>query len=164
MWKFELCTYFSQQSAKCKFTLLKNIFLYSLLVWRFLIDFRRQLNFSRQFFFRVPVIIFAHNFWQTKANDSFREFAQNAGPPPNYTSFVEFFCWLESSVSENRFWATIFSGGCLQEAVVYKLFKRWCYTRRFATTTYSTTQPGNIVATLFWIVTTLFQHCTAVLR
>ena len=38
-------------------------------------------------------------------------------------------------------------------------------TRRFATTTiFSVTQPCNIVATLFRIVTTLFQHCNAVLH
>ena len=41
---------------------------------------------------------------------------------------------------------------------------RWCYTRRFATTIFSAMQRCNIVATLFWIVTTLFQHCNAVLR
>ena len=41
---------------------------------------------------------------------------------------------------------------------------RWCYTRRFAMTIFSATQCCDIVATLFWIVTTLFQHCKAVLR
>ena len=41
---------------------------------------------------------------------------------------------------------------------------RWCYTRRFATTIFSAAQLCSIVATLFWIVTTLFQHCNAVLR
>ena len=40
---------------------------------------------------------------------------------------------------------------------------RWCYTRRFATTI-SSTKRCNIVATLFRIVTTLFQHCNAVLH
>ena len=40
---------------------------------------------------------------------------------------------------------------------------RWCYTRRFAKTIFSATQRCNIVATLFRIVTTLFQHCNAVL-
>ena len=40
----------------------------------------------------------------------------------------------------------------------------WSYTRRFATTILSATQRCNIVATLFRIVTTLFQHCNAVLR
>ena len=42
-------------------------------------------------------------------------------------------------------------------------FLRWCYTRRFATTIFSATQRCNIVATLFRMVTTLFQHCNAVL-
>ena len=37
-------------------------------------------------------------------------------------------------------------------------------TRRFATTIFSVTQRCNIVATLFRIVTTLFQHCNAVLH
>ena len=41
---------------------------------------------------------------------------------------------------------------------------RWCYTRRFATTIFSATQRCNIVATLFRMVTTLFQHGNAVLR
>ena len=41
---------------------------------------------------------------------------------------------------------------------------RWCYTRRFATMIFSATQRCDIVATLFWTVTTLFQHCNAVLR
>ena len=40
---------------------------------------------------------------------------------------------------------------------------RRCYTRRFATTVLSATQRCNIVATLFRIVTTLFQRCNAVL-
>ena len=40
---------------------------------------------------------------------------------------------------------------------------RWCYTRRFAKTIFSATQRCNIVATLFRIVTILFQHCNAVL-
>ena len=39
---------------------------------------------------------------------------------------------------------------------------RWCYTRRFAMTIFSATQRCNIVATLFRIVTTLFQHWNAV--
>ena len=39
---------------------------------------------------------------------------------------------------------------------------RWCYTRRFAMMIFSATQRCNIVATLFRIVTTLFQHCNAV--
>ena len=38
----------------------------------------------------------------------------------------------------------------------------WCYTRRFAMMIFSATQHCNIVATLFRIVTTLFQHCNAV--
>ena len=41
---------------------------------------------------------------------------------------------------------------------------RWCYTRRFATTIFSATQRCNIIATLFRMVPTLFQHCSAVLR
>ena len=41
---------------------------------------------------------------------------------------------------------------------------RWCYTRRFATTSFSATQHYNIVATLLRMVTTLFQHCYAMLR
>ena len=41
---------------------------------------------------------------------------------------------------------------------------RWCYTRQFATTIFSAAQLCSIVATLFRIVTTLFQHCNAVLR
>ena len=45
-----------------------------------------------------------------------------------------------------------------------RIFKRWCYTRRFATTIFCATQRCNIVATLSRIVTTLFQHCNAVLR
>ena len=39
---------------------------------------------------------------------------------------------------------------------------RWCYTRRFAMMIFSATQRCNIVAKLFRIVTTLFQHCNAV--
>ena len=41
---------------------------------------------------------------------------------------------------------------------------RWCYMRRFATTIFSATLGCNIVATLFQIVATLFQHCNDVLR
>ena len=41
---------------------------------------------------------------------------------------------------------------------------RWCYTRRFATTIFSATQRCSIVATLFRMVRTLFQHCNSVLR
>ena len=41
---------------------------------------------------------------------------------------------------------------------------RWCYTRRFATAIFRATQRCNIVATLFRIVTALFQHCNALLR
>ena len=41
---------------------------------------------------------------------------------------------------------------------------RWCYTRRFATTIFGSTKRCNIVGTLFRIVTTLFQHCNAVLH
>ena len=37
-------------------------------------------------------------------------------------------------------------------------------TRRFATTIFSATQRCNIIATLFRMVSTLFQHCNAVLR
>ena len=40
---------------------------------------------------------------------------------------------------------------------------RWCYTGRFAMTIFSATQQYNIVATLFWMIATLFQHCHAVL-
>ena len=40
----------------------------------------------------------------------------------------------------------------------------WYYTRRFATTIFSATQRCNIVATLFRMLTTLFQHCNDVLR
>ena len=40
---------------------------------------------------------------------------------------------------------------------------RWCYTGRFATTIFSATKRCNIVPTLFPMVTTLFQHCNAVL-
>ena len=47
----------------------------------------------------------------------------------------------------------------------------WCfailkvmYMERFATTIFSATQRCNIVATLFGIVSTLFQHYNAVLR
>ena len=39
-----------------------------------------------------------------------------------------------------------------------------CYTGRFATTIFSVIQRCNIVATLFRIVSTLIQHCNAVLR
>ena len=46
----------------------------------------------------------------------------------------------------------------------YRQLRRlWCYTRRFAMTICSATQRCNIVATLFRMVTTLFQHCNAVL-
>ena len=38
------------------------------------------------------------------------------------------------------------------------------YTGRFATTSFSTTQRSNIVATLIQMVATWFQHCNAVLR
>ena len=41
---------------------------------------------------------------------------------------------------------------------------RSCYTRRFATTIFSATQRCSIVATLFRMVRTLFQHCNSVLR
>ena len=41
---------------------------------------------------------------------------------------------------------------------------RRCYTIRFTTTIFSETQSCNIVATLFRMVTTLFQHCDVVLR
>ena len=44
------------------------------------------------------------------------------------------------------------------------LILRWCYLKRFATTIFSATQRCNIVATLFRVVRTLFQHCNAVLR
>ena len=47
---------------------------------------------------------------------------------------------------------------------IYPTLVRWCHTRRSATTIFSATQHCNIVATLFWMVTTLFQHCNAVLR
>ena len=40
---------------------------------------------------------------------------------------------------------------------------RWCYTRRFATTIFSPTQHCNLAATLFRMVTALFQHCNTVL-
>ena len=39
-----------------------------------------------------------------------------------------------------------------------------CYTGRFVTTIFSATEGCNIVPILFRIVTTLFQHCNAVLR
>ena len=42
--------------------------------------------------------------------------------------------------------------------------ERWCHTKQFATKIFIATQRCNIVATLFRIVTTLFQHCNAVLR
>ena len=41
---------------------------------------------------------------------------------------------------------------------------RLCYTGRFATTIFSAIQRCNIVATLFRIVSTLIQHCNAVLH
>ena len=44
------------------------------------------------------------------------------------------------------------------------LLLKWCYTKRFATTIFSPTQRCNIVATLFWMVTSLFQHWSAALR
>ena len=50
-----------------------------------------------------------------------------------------------------------------QEHVQHSLQKGWCYKTRFATTTFIATQHCNIVATLFRMVTTLFQHCNAVL-
>ena len=40
----------------------------------------------------------------------------------------------------------------------------YCYKRRFATTIFSATQRCNIVATLFRIDTTLFQHCNTANR
>ena len=42
-------------------------------------------------------------------------------------------------------------------------FGKGCYTHRFATTIFSAIQRCNIVAALFRMVTTLFQHCNAVL-
>ena len=45
-----------------------------------------------------------------------------------------------------------------------KLVLRGYYTRRFAMTIFGTTQGCNIVAILFRKVTTLCQHCNAVLR
>ena len=47
---------------------------------------------------------------------------------------------------------------CLLQTCGYILRRR--YKRRFATTIFSATQRCNIVATLFRIVTTLFQHCS----
>ena len=47
---------------------------------------------------------------------------------------------------------------------IYPTLVRWCHTRRSATTIFSATQHCNIVATFFWMVTTLFHHCNAVLR
>ena len=41
---------------------------------------------------------------------------------------------------------------------------RWCYTRRFATTTFSATHNCSIVATFFRMVTTLLEHCNAVMH
>ena len=62
-------------------------------------------------------------------------------------------------------------GGLLQATQNYKFgllrvfcmenILRWCYTRGFATTTFSATQPCNVVATLFRIGTTLFHLCNA---
>ena len=52
----------------------------------------------------------------------------------------------------------------LVAVAVVQLLKGDKHARRFATTTFSATQRCNIVATLFRIVTTLFQHCLAVLR
>ena len=49
-------------------------------------------------------------------------------------------------------------------AVSFVVAYRRCYTRRFVTTIFSVTQRCNIVARLFRMVTTLFQHCNAVLR
>ena len=43
-------------------------------------------------------------------------------------------------------------------------FGKGCYTHRFATTIFSATQRYNIVAALFRMATTLFQHCNNVLR
>ena len=43
-------------------------------------------------------------------------------------------------------------------------WERRCHTGRFATTIFNATHPCNIVATLFRMVATLFQHCYAVLR
>ena len=52
----------------------------------------------------------------------------------------------------------------LVAVAVVQLLKGDKHARRFATTIFSATQRCNIVATLFRIVTTLFQHCLAVLR
>ena len=52
----------------------------------------------------------------------------------------------------------------LVAVAVVQLLKGDKHERRFATTIFSATQRCNIVATLFRIVTTLFQHCLAVLR
>ena len=41
---------------------------------------------------------------------------------------------------------------------------RWCSTGRFATTIFNPTHHFNIIATLFRMVATLFQHCYSVLR
>ena len=47
-------------------------------------------------------------------------------------------------------------------------YERWCYTGRFATTIYSATHAALITVQhccdIFRMVTTLFQHCNAVLR
>ena len=58
--------------------------------------------------------------------------------------------------------------GHISAAVAFS-FLKWrigivCYTRQFAMTIFSATQHYSIVATLFRMVATLFQHCNAVLR
>lgn len=47
---------------------------------------------------------------------------------------------------------------------VRKWYLRWCYTRWFTITIFSTTQRWNILAILFRLVKILFQHCNAVMR
>ena len=49
-------------------------------------------------------------------------------------------------------------------ADVRRLQNPFAYTKQFATKIFSATQRCNIVATLFRIVATLFQHRNAVLR
>ena len=85
------------------------------------------------------------------------------------TERIQTLTGFEGQVTVNIVLTSVVVNFCLLEITwrrsdVLLILLRWCYTRRFATTIFSATQRWNIVATLFWIVTTLFQRCNAVLR
>ena len=84
-----------------------------------------------------------------------------------------------ADIEAKRIWIMITNACAVMNVVIVVYFYTMIYhgirqrrahnvmlhlTRRFATTIFSATQRCNIIATLFRMVTTLFQHCNAVLR